>query len=119
MEVAEKRKDARIAREYKVALPHELTAPQRVNLVRAFAAELANRYGVAMDFAIHAPHRSGDERNHHAHLMTTTREIMAMGLGPAKVEIESIRERWAALTNERLHAQQLDFRVDHWRGIDL
>ena len=46
-EMAEKRKDARVAREYEVALPHELTKSQRIELVREFAGELANRYNVA------------------------------------------------------------------------
>lgn len=32
------------------------------NLVQAFAAEPANRYGVVVDFSIHAPHREGDKR---------------------------------------------------------
>jgi MobA/MobL family len=130
-EMAEKRKDARVAREYEVALPHELKAEQRVELVRAFASELANRYGVAVDFAIHKPHRNGDERNTHAHIMTTTREITATGLGrktdielgdrdrgkkglgSAAEEIEFIRARWGALTNEHLKEQQLEIRVDH------
>lgn len=39
-----------VARGYEVALPHELNRGQRVELVRAFAGELANRYGVAVDF---------------------------------------------------------------------
>jgi len=56
-ETAEKRRDARVAREYEVALPHELTPAQRVELVRAFAGELANRYGVAVNFTLHRPHR--------------------------------------------------------------
>ena len=86
-ESAEKRNDSRVAREYEVALPHELKPSQRVELVRAFAADLANRYGVAVDFSIHAPHRHGDERNHHAHILTTTRELTATGLG-AKTSIE-------------------------------
>lgn len=139
-EVGEKRKDARVAREYEVALPHELNRGQRVELVRAFAGELANRYGVAVDFSIHAPHRSGDERNHHAHIMTTTREVTATGLGakaaiewsdtdrrkkglePAKSEVKAIRERWAALTNEHLLQRGIEVRVDHRslaeQGID-
>jgi len=139
-EIAEKRKDARVAREYEVALPHELNRGQRVELVRAFSAELANRYGVAVDFSIHAPHRNGDERNHHAHIMTTTREVTATGLGPkaaiewsdtdrrkkglepAKTEVKTIRERWAALTNEHLLERGIEVRVDHRslaeQGID-
>jgi ATP-dependent exoDNAse (exonuclease V) alpha subunit len=139
-EIAEVRKDARVAREYEVALPHELNRGQRVELVRAFAVELANRYGVAVDFSIHLPHRSGDDRNHHAHIMTTTREITATGLGskaaiewsdtdrrkkglePAKTEVKAIRERWAALTNEHLLQRGIEVRVDHRslqeQGID-
>jgi ATP-dependent exoDNAse (exonuclease V) alpha subunit len=139
-EIAEVRKDARVAREYEVALPHELNRGQRVELVRAFSAELANRYGVAVDFSIHLPHRSGDERNHHAHIMTTTREVTATGLGskaaiewsdtdrrkkglePAKTEVKAIRERWAALTNEHLLERGIEVRVDHRslqeQGID-
>ena len=139
-EIAEVRKDARVAREYEVALPHELNRGQRVELVRAFAGELANRYGVAVDFSIHLPHRSGDERNHHAHIMTTTREVTATGLGPkaaiewsdtdrrkkglepAKTEVKAIRERWAALTNEHLLERGIEVRVDHRslqeQGID-
>jgi hypothetical protein len=139
-EIAEVRKDARVAREYEVALPHELNRGQRVELVQAFAGELANRYGVAVDFSIHLPHRSGDERNHHAHIMATTREVTATGLGPkaaiewsdtdrrkkglepAKAEVKAIRERWAALTNEHLLERGIEVRVDHRslqeQGID-
>ena len=130
-EMSEKRKDARVAREYEIALPHELTAAQRVELVRGFAGELANRYGVAVDFAIHRPHRSGDERNFHAHVLTTTRQVeptglgakasiewsdtdrAKKGLGPAKGEVKEIRARWEALTNERLKELGIEARIDH------
>src|SRR5476651_966748 len=37
-EIAEKRKDSRVAREYELAIPHELDAVQRRELVREFAA---------------------------------------------------------------------------------
>ena len=130
-EVAEKRKDARVAREYEVALPHELTKAQRHELVRTFSRELANRFGCAVDFAVHQAHRAGDERNFHAHILTTTRQVEATGLGaktaiewadtdrakrglgPAKEEVAAIRERWAALTNEKLHEHGHEDRIDH------
>lgn len=130
-EMAENRSNSRVAREYEVALPHELSKAQRVELVREFASEIANRHGVAVDFAIHAPHREGDERNHHAHLLATTRVIEPGGLGekstiewsdtnrrkaemePAKKEIEAIRECWAELTNEKLLAHGHEIRIDH------
>ena len=44
------------------------------------AQKLVERYGVAADVAIHAPHREGDQRNHHAHILTTTRVLSAEGL---------------------------------------
>jgi hypothetical protein len=130
-EAAEKRKDARVAREYEVALPHELHKGQRVELVRAFADELANRFGVAVDFSLHRPHREGDERNYHAHILTTTRQVGPAGLGakasiewsdqdrgkkglgPAKGEVKAIRELWAGLINEHLLERGLAARVDH------
>ena len=78
---AEKRKDARVAREFEVALPHEMSSEQRLSLARDFAHELANRYGAAVDFAIHQPHTKGDVRNFHAHVLMTTRTIARQGLG--------------------------------------
>ncbi len=139
-EVAEKRKDARVAREYEVALPQELTRSQRLELTRTFSQEIANRYGCAVDFAVHRPHREGDERNFHAHILTTTRQIEATGLGAktsiewadtdrakrglssGKEEIAEIRGRWAVLTNEKLRALGYEARVDHRsledQGID-
>ena len=139
-EIAENRKDARVAREYEAALPHELTRGQRVSLVREFAAEVANRYGVVVDFALHAPHRAGDKRNYHAHILTTTRELTATRLGkkasiewsntdrakaglkPSKFDVSELRERWAVLTNEHLKEHGHEARVDHRslkdQGID-
>jgi len=130
-EMAENRSNSRVAREYEIALPHELNKAQRVELVRAFSKDLADRYGVGVDFAIHAPHRSGDERNHHAHILTTTRRIEAgglgekseiewsdgnrrkAGLGAGKEEIDLIRARWETLHNEHLLTHGIGVRIDH------
>jgi ATP-dependent exoDNAse (exonuclease V) alpha subunit len=139
-ERAEKRSDSRVAREYEVALPHELTKAQRLELTREFSQEIANRFGCAVDFAIHKPHRAGDARNHHAHILTTTRVVepaglgaktqielkdadrAKLGLGPAKAEITQIRERWATLANEHLarhgSAERIDHRSLEAQGID-
>jgi len=130
-ESVERRKDARVAREYEVALPHELDPAQRLALVRDFARELATRYEVAVDFAIHRPHREGDDRNHHAHILTTTRVVEAdslgaktpvelgdrdrakLGLGSGAEEVTALRGRWAELTNAALERAQSSARVDH------
>lgn len=126
-EHAESRSNARVAREFVVALPHELTHEQRTRLTRQFAQELADRYGNAIDIAIHAPR--GDPRNFHAHLLATTREITPDGLGPKttlersgterhrlglprwREETSAIRERWASFTNEALERAHLAVRV--------
>lgn len=132
-EAAEKRKDAKVAREYELGLPAELDAGQRRDLVRAFAEDIRDRYGVAVDAAIHAPHDYGDDRNHHAHVMTTTREVGPDGLGAktrqldvrtsASVEVEAIRERWAGMVNGALELAQVAERVDHRsyerQGLDI
>lgn len=78
-EQAENRKDARTAREWVIALPEELDAEQRKDAAREFAQNLVNKYGVVADVAIHEPSKGGDDRNHHAHIMLTTRKAMLDG----------------------------------------
>jgi ATP-dependent exoDNAse (exonuclease V) alpha subunit len=141
-ESAESRKNARVAREYLVALPVELSPQQRTGLVRGFSQELSDRYGFAVDFSIHAPRDfpGSDPRNFHAHLLTTTREVTpsglgmkttldmndgnrrTLGLGPAINELLHVRERWATVTNEAMREAHVDARIDHRslkaQGID-
>ncbi|MBY5871924.1 Ti-type conjugative transfer relaxase TraA [Rhizobium leguminosarum] len=130
-ERAEKRSDARIAREFEIALPHELTPDQRLALTRAFAADLANRYGAAVDFAIHRPGGASDIRNSHAHLMVTTREVRETGLGdktllerenrwllanhlpPSQLQLKDLRQAWEHLANRHLAMAGHDIRIDH------
>ncbi|MDD9746157.1 MULTISPECIES: MobA/MobL family protein [Marinovum] len=40
------------------------------------------------DVAVHAPHREGDQRNHHAHVLTSTRKLEAQGF-TAKITVRS------------------------------
>jgi Ti-type conjugative transfer relaxase TraA len=140
-ERAEARKDARVAREIEVALPHELTAAQRLELTREFSQSLADRYGVAVDFAIHSPHGHTDIRNHHAHIMLTTRKVGEWGLGEkSELELENkklaalglptthdqlrdMRIAWEQRSNTHLARAGLDLRIDHRshqeRGLEL
>jgi ATP-dependent exoDNAse (exonuclease V) alpha subunit len=141
-ESAETRKNARVAREYLVALPAELPHEQRLSLVRGFSHELVERYRFALDVAIHAPRDfpGSDPRNFHAHLLATTREVATEGLGPktalewsdstrreagmgpAVDELLHVRQRWAEATNAALQEAHLVARVDHRtlaaQGID-
>lgn len=122
-EQTEKRSNSVTAREYVLALPAELDAKDRADLARSFASAVVERYGVAADVALHAPSAGGDERNYHAHILTTTREVEPDGLGKktrildaAKTggpEIESLRELWAMQCNEALERHQKPARIDH------
>jgi hypothetical protein len=112
-----------VAREYELALPAELSAGSRVELVRAFGGALLDRYGVAVDISIHAPHRDGDQRNWHAHVLTTTRKVEETGLGAktrvlddrktGPAQVVELRALWAELSNGFLERDGLEERVDH------
>lgn len=83
---------ARVAREWLLALPHELSDSENIALAEEFATKMANDLGVIADCCIHhpklksnvpAPNTSNtadkstdddDERNIHAHIMFTTRK---------------------------------------------
>lgn len=79
-ELAEKRKDAQVARELVIALPanHEVSHEDRLAMVRSFAQEHFVSRGLGVQLDIHGPH-VGDEAsetaNHHAHLLITTRRV--------------------------------------------
>lgn len=123
VEASETRRNSVTAREWELALPSEISAADRSQITRDFAQELVSRYGVAVDVAIHAPHREGDQRNHHAHVLTSTRKLEAGGftaktrvLDSAKtggVEIEQMRGLWAELQNRALERVGEVERVDH------
>lgn len=120
-EAAETRKNSTVAREFEIALPVELSAQQRQDLVLEFAREISDRHQVAVDVAIHAPGAEGDNRNHHAHLLLTTRQLGPEGLG-AKTreldvktsgEVDHWRARWAEVQNLALERAGSAERVDH------
>lgn len=121
-EAAEKRKDAKIAREWELGLPIELNAAERRELARDFAKALVERYSVIVDIAIHAPGRGGDIRNHHAHLLTTTRSYGPEGLGEktrvldspktSGKEVDAVRELWERCCNLALSRAGSRVRAD-------
>lgn len=129
-EAAEKRVDARVAREWLVNLPYELSEQDRKELAHQFAQTLADRYSTIADCAIHEPtqkeiDRGADPRNFHAHILFTTRTAALDGnheiiltdkasielsdnnrrsLGMARVshEIKEVRQIWEQIANEKL-----------------
>lgn len=69
----EKASDSRLAREWEVAIPKELSKEQAKELVHNFGQSLADE-GMCVDLSIHW--KNG---NHHAHIMGTTRPIKENG----------------------------------------
>jgi ATP-dependent exoDNAse (exonuclease V) alpha subunit len=128
VEQGEKRKDAQLAREIILALPHELTDAQRVGLVQEFARAEFVGQGMIADIAIHAPDRKADNRNHHAHVLLTMRELTGDGFGKKVRDwndterLEAWRAHWADMINRHLeragHAARVDHRSLEDRGID-
>lgn len=122
-EAAEVRVNARVARELEVALPHELDDGQRASLARDVAQVLVDRYGVVVMAAVHEPGCKGDDRNHHVHLLMTTRRIGVHGLGEkvrvlddrktGPEEVAFLRSAVAQITNRHLAAAGRAERVDH------
>lgn len=136
-EETETRKNSRVAREWLVNLPHELDEKTRKQLAHDFSQQLADKFGVIADCAIHQPtqkevERGADARNFHAHIMLTTRQAdldkdgkiilgdksvcelsdtdrAKRGLSKAKDEVTEIRQLWERLANEKLaeHNHQL------------
>lgn len=131
VEKSGKRRDAALACELLVVVPHELILGQRVALLQRFGSELANRYRTAVDVCLHLPRPWADQRCHHAHVLMSTRELGPWGFGQrttlelkgydrwkrglqntARAEFMGVRERWAQLINEALRDAGFDVRVD-------
>lgn len=131
-EKAEVRKDARVGREWNIALPHELTPAERKDLAKDIAQDIADRYQVGTQIAIHAPSKTGDERNHHVHILTTTRKIdkslnltdkadielsnkkcITVGIKTTDEQIKDIREMIGSKINQHLEKAQIKEQVSH------
>lgn len=82
VEKIEKAKDSRLAREYEIALPRELTREQQIECVRNISKVYFVNEGQCVDIAIH----DKEDGNPHAHIMTTIRPINENGEWENKTE---------------------------------
>jgi len=124
VEKSEKRIDSRLAREVEVALPKEFNLKQQVELVKEYVQTQFIDKGMVADICIHK-----SEKNPHAHIMLTLREVTEDGFGKKerswndKANIYTWREEWAIIQNRRLLEAGHDVQVDHRsfadRGIEL
>ena len=139
-EAAEKRKDARVAREIVLALPAnaELTDADRIELAWSFAEQHFVSKGLAVQLDVHRPHdpapgRQSDSEseraNWHAHLLITTRrlegeafaakkardlepEVRRAGGRTAVADGEAWGELWRDHQNRYFVEHGIDARVD-------
>jgi len=124
VEAGEKRRDAQLAREMEFSIPRELSKADAIRLARDFVAEQFVSRGMVADVNVHWATAGDGEAQPHAHVMLTMRQIekeqegegrfgpKARGWNSRKL-YEGVRERWAALANERLAEQGHDARIDH------
>ena len=122
-ERSENRKNSVVAREIIINLPYEISDQQRSELVKKFCNEIVANHSVGITAAIHEPCKDGDDRNFHAHILFTTRQITAEGFGKKTREfddkkqgvevLKNIRKRYEILQNEALkNAGFNDIKVD-------
>jgi ATP-dependent exoDNAse (exonuclease V) alpha subunit len=137
LEAVERRKDAQLATEIEVALPHELPKRLQRELLIGFIDEHYTKKGFVADFNIHhAP--IGKPWNDHCHIMvplramdpdtgefrkTKDRQESMRGFNDTRdAEIEKLRASWAshvnaALAKEGIDDQHVDHRSHKRRGI--
>lgn len=115
VEASEKRKEARLAKEFKIALPAELTPEQSIELTSAFVLEHFTKQGIIADVVIH----DINGHNPHIHIMGTTREVLSTGFGKKVREWDkpethdSWRKGWQNICNGFLEMYGHDERIDH------
>ena len=101
-EKAHKRGDSIVAREIEVDIPHELSAEDRLQLVRDFGRALADKWGCGVQASLHEPRTVSDRDlqrkpdqfhvtdpetgkrhngNRHAHFLITTKALNERGFG--------------------------------------
>ena len=107
------RKNARVIDKLTLALPLELNAQQRVELVRAFVEELSEGKPVPWLAAIHDNEQDAD--NPHCHLIIRDRHVetgkRAIGMSE-KGSTERARETWERTANTFLLQTGSDERID-------
>lgn len=127
-EAAEKRKDARTARQFILSYTTVLTPEENIALTRQFLQEEFVSKNFVVDVAYH-DFKGKNAHNPHAHVLLTTRAVNQDGFVSIKdrsinrkERLYELRQKWAEVQNRYLEAQGREERVDHRsyqeRGID-
>lgn len=124
VEAKEPQWNSELSREYRIALPIELSALDDVDLVRSFVESTFSSRGIISDWSIHF-----DAGNPHVHIMNSTRLLEAEEFGnkirelPKLKFLYEVRKAWENHANDMLRKRGFDVRIDHRsnkdRGIEL
>jgi len=123
IELAETRKDARTAREFKGSLPNELPYYELVRIINEFVEKNFTSLGLPAIAAIHTGIKNIDDpsgNNPHVHIIVPTRTVDAYGFSKKKFTPHNAREciniwrsKWAEVQNRAYKRCGLDVRVSH------
>jgi hypothetical protein len=122
VERIESRKNARLAREMIIALPHQVDLDIHIAMLRAFINTHLTSGGMIADVAIHRPpvEHGGDPRNWHAHVLLTDRPITPEGFAATKDRMWNAKENlllwrkaWADTHNATMEHLGLPHRISH------
>lgn len=105
VELAEKRKDAQVAKDVLLALPKEVNLEEQIELARNFAHTHFVSKGIAADIAIH----NKQDGNPHAHIYITTRRIVG-----DRLDIKKARDLNPGFSRAGLVAEK-DYWGEEWR----
>lgn len=122
IEGAERRYDARTAREFKGSLPNELPHEELIRIVREFIEVNFLEHGLCAIAAIHEGNNKQDptKNNPHVHIIVPTRTVGPDGFNSKKAReydkrkyIGLWREQWASVQNKAYERNSLNIRVSH------
>ena len=142
VEASEKRVDAQLAREVIVSLPsvdifNHLNDENKARRLKEFYEKILRQYandnfikeGMIADISLHVPSDKNDNRNYHAHIMLSMREINADGFGAknrgwnAPSKLDGWRSAWSNHINTILKNNKIEGFIDHRtyeeRGLDI
>ena len=139
-EAAEKRKDAQVARDYRIPIPFGLSDEQAGDMAEAMARYIADVLTTAVSMGLHRDAdidalgnvKTKEEQGYHAHLYFPTRKLEqmegeegngALGLGSkltmlsnknsSGAFVEQLNAKWAELANRYTAEQGLTADYDH------
>ena len=129
IESREKHPRARILRDLKVGIPHELNLRQKKELAHRINSAVAQRLNTVSAAALHAPSEGGDDRNWHAHVAIATRSLTEDGgLGEkmrrldnerhSGTEVAKLRTLVEDVTNDYLREQNIDTTMHTGRVVN-